>query len=73
MRETGKLFLPPMLRHAAGYARRIARQQTLARTFEGPMSSWAEALAKSDGWDTDCILEKTLTASLALRDGKITF
>jgi putative methyltransferase (TIGR04325 family) len=73
MRETVKLFVPPILLHAADHARRIVKQQTQAPTFEGPVSSWAEAVAKTDGWDSPVILEKTLAASLAMRDGKIAF
>lgn len=41
--------------------------------FEGNFLSWEEALAHSDGYDKDEILEKTLAATLAVKDGKAVF
>lgn len=42
-------------------------------SFEGPYNSWDQARNASDGWDAPAVLEKTLKASLLLRDGKIEF
>lgn len=41
--------------------------------FEGNFSSWEEALAHSDGYGKDEILEKTLAATLAVKNGKAVF
>lgn len=41
--------------------------------FEGNYSSWEEALANSDGYDKDEILEKTLAATLQVKSGKAVF
>ena len=41
--------------------------------FAGPYSSWQDAVAHSDGWDSSAILEKTLDLSLKMRDGLIVF
>jgi putative methyltransferase (TIGR04325 family) len=41
--------------------------------FEGNFSSWEEALAHSDGYDKDEILEKTLAATLQVKNGKAVF
>jgi putative methyltransferase (TIGR04325 family) len=37
--------------------------------FEGPFSSWEEAVSRSDGWDSPLITEKTFAAALKVRDG----
>jgi putative methyltransferase (TIGR04325 family) len=41
--------------------------------FEGPVASWEEAVARSDGWDAPEIAAKTLASSLKVRDGVIAF
>lgn len=41
--------------------------------FEGNFSSWEEALAQSDGYDKDEILEKTLAATLKVKNGEAVF
>lgn len=41
--------------------------------FEGNYSSWEEALVNSDGYDKDEILEKTLAATLQVKNGQAVF
>jgi putative methyltransferase (TIGR04325 family) len=41
--------------------------------FEGPLSSWEEAVALSDGWDSPAITTKALAAPLQVRDGCAAF
>lgn len=65
---------PPVL---WGLASRLKRhpmpKQWVQSAFAGPYPSWLEAEAASDGWASPMVLEKTLGASLSLRDGKIEF
>jgi putative methyltransferase (TIGR04325 family) len=44
-----------------------------AGAFEGPVTSWAEAMARSDGWDAPVITSKTLESALQVRDGLAIF
>lgn len=41
--------------------------------FEGPFSSWDEAVSRSDGWDLPLITEKMFAAALKVRDGLVAF
>lgn len=40
------------------------------RTFRGPHASWDDAVRQSDGWSSDVVTQKALTAALAVRDGR---
>ena len=37
--------------------------------FEGPISSWEEAVARSDGWDSPAMMTKALAAAFKVREG----
>jgi putative methyltransferase (TIGR04325 family) len=38
--------------------------------FKGPLSSWTEAVAQSDGWDSAAITAKTFEAALKVQNGE---
>lgn len=42
-----------------------------AATWEGPLDTWAEAVAASDGWASAPLLEKTLDLSLKVARGEL--
>ena len=48
--------------------RRFSRPSTI--TFEGPYSTWREALSHSIGYDRDQILYKVLAATLKVKNGE---
>ena len=46
-------------------------QPVVHQPFVGPLDSWQQAVARSDGWDADAITAKTLDAALKVRDGLV--
>jgi len=60
---------PPLL---TSVARRIFLPPA-SSTFQGPYRSWQEAVAASDGWDSDEIIDKVYQSMCAVRDGKAVF
>ena len=56
-------WTPPMLR-------RLVRRMRSRCGFSGDYASWAEAHAASAGYDVPAILEKTMVAARAVRDGR---
>ena len=70
LKEHLKLFVPPIMLAAARKIRLLGKPRP---DFEGPYSSWEDAVANADGWDAPAILEKTLDRSLKMRDGLIEF
>ncbi len=57
--------------------RRVAYRLALAlfgwRWFRGSYAAWADARARSTGYDSEAILERVLAATLAVRDGRAAF
>lgn len=75
LRDTLKLFIPPVLLEAKRRIQRCLKPGPgLCRpAFEGPLSSWQDAVDRSEGWDASAITEKTLEMALKVRDGIIEF
>ncbi len=71
-REDIKLFIPPIMLVGARKIRQLLVKQPPSE-FEGPYSSWRDAVANSDGWGAPAAFEKTLALSLKVRDGLIEF
>jgi putative methyltransferase (TIGR04325 family) len=63
IRQLTRDWTPPVLR-------RWARRMTVRRGYSGEYGAWAEARANSHGYDSAVILEKTLAAACAVRDGR---
>jgi putative methyltransferase (TIGR04325 family) len=72
--DLAKLLLPPIVLSAA---RRIFPRPTVrppwVSAFEGPFLAWEDAVAASDGWEANAILEKTLDASLQVQRGEAAY
>lgn len=65
-----KSLMPPVLWNIA---RRLRPGPASRPRFVGPMNSWQEAVAASDGWDAPEITAKTLDAARQVRDGHAAF
>src|SRR5262249_10376141 len=66
---------PPILWASAHRLKSYLKEARLSRhgDFEGPISSWEEAVVLSDGWDSPAITTKALSAALKVRDGLAEF
>ena len=75
LRTTAKLFIPPILLDLKrGLQRRLKGGPVLPPlAFEGPLPSWQDAVARSEGWNSSAITEKTLSMASKVRDGIIEF
>ncbi len=62
-------WLPPAL---VRQSRRILRHER-GNVFEGAFASWAEAAARSSGYDGEQILERVLAATLEVKHGRAVF
>jgi putative methyltransferase (TIGR04325 family) len=71
LKKTAKLISPPILLESVRKLKRYFSRSHVMHygAFEGPMSSWEEAIAHSDGWDASVITEKILASALKVRDG----
>jgi putative methyltransferase (TIGR04325 family) len=65
---------PPIVLGAVRWAAQLTGiTRSVAPHFEGPLDSWQAAAARSDGWDAQVIVSKTLDAQLKVRDGIAAF
>jgi putative methyltransferase (TIGR04325 family) len=60
-----RLVTPPVFWQAGHWLKR----RTEFSPFEGPFSSWEEAVSRSTGWNNQSITSRTLQSALQVRDG----
>ena len=74
IRTAIKLLCPPVLWDLGRKIKsHLDNDQLPNPLFRGPVDSWEEAVARSDGWDSSVITAKTLDLALKVRDGVIEF
>jgi putative methyltransferase (TIGR04325 family) len=75
LKAAARSVTPPILWESAHRLKSYLQGSRLSRNgqFEGPISSWEEAVALSDGWDSPDITTKVLSAALKVRDGLAEF
>src|ERR1017187_8845287 len=82
MKEIARMLCPPLLwNFAHAVKQRIGRKGGGSSTpdsswspgFHGAIASWDEAVAISDGWESNEITERTLSSALSVRDGHAEF
>jgi putative methyltransferase (TIGR04325 family) len=62
---------PPLVWHAGYLLKRRFSKPEKPPGFEGPFTSWRQAVAQSDTWDAPEITELSLQSALAAKAGKI--
>jgi putative methyltransferase (TIGR04325 family) len=72
VRSISKLVCPPILWE---FMKKMINQMfpPQDQDFIGPYSTWSEAEALSDGWDSPAIVQKTFDLSIKVRDGLVAY
>ena len=67
LKQVIKNFIPPIFLRTYGYVIKTGI------VFNGPYSSWEEALRHSTGYNADIILERVKTSVLSVKEGKAAY